>query len=486
LDDETDGTGCVTMSSQDVCFLSALELLQRYRDRGLSPVEATDAIIDQIERWEPSLNAFVTETFELARAQARHAEDEYASDRERPLLGVPVTIKDITATKGIRTTRGSLLFKDDVPEIDAPVVERMKAAGAIILGKTTTPELGWKGDSGNRVNGPAYNPWNLERTPGGSSGGASAAVAAGFGPIAQGTDGAGSIRIPAAFTGVYGIKASFGLVPNYPPSAVALLAHNGPLSRTVRDSALALNVMAGPDPRDKNSLGSTGIDYLAACDRPIDGLRIAWSPDLGYAPVHPDVAELTAQAARLFEDMGCTVEEVDPGIRDPYPELDIIWKTAQAAGVADNFNEVRDLLDPGRVPVVEAGFSINGIEMARAYAFVLEYADRWQAFMRDYDLLLTPALPVTAFKAGDDHPGDIEGVPSEYLSWTRFTYPFNITGQPAATVPCGLAGDGLPVGLQIVGRWRDDATVLAASAAFETARPWVDKIPTALASQTGG
>jgi aspartyl-tRNA(Asn)/glutamyl-tRNA(Gln) amidotransferase subunit A len=466
------------MASKDLCFLSALDLRTLYLNRELSPVETTLAVLEQIDRLEPSLNAFVTTTPELAMDQARHAEDCYRTGRtEPPLLGVPVTIKDLTATKGIRTTGGSLTQKDWVPDFDAPIVERLKQAAAIILGKTTTPEFGWKGDSGNRVNGPGFNPWDLDKTPGGSSSGAASSVATGMGVIAHGTDGAGSIRIPAAFCGVYGIKQSFGLVPNYPPSRAAALSHNGPISRTVRDSALALNVMAGPDPRDKNSLGATNIDYLAACDESISGLRVAWSPDLGYAPIDPEVRAIAEQAAQVFASLGCSIEEINPGLPDPYEHLDVIWKTGQAAGHLSNFDDVKDIIDPGRRRIVQEGFEIPGTAVAAAYAFTLEYADMWQRFMKNFDLLLTPTLPVTAFRAGDDHPGSIEGVETTYLGWTKFTYPFNVTGQPAATVPCGLASNGLPVGLQIVGRWRDDRRVLAASAAFEQARPWSEMIP---------
>jgi aspartyl-tRNA(Asn)/glutamyl-tRNA(Gln) amidotransferase subunit A len=469
------------VNEQDVCFLSALELRGLYLKRELSPVEVVQMVLERIERFEPSLNAFVTQTPELALDHARRAEDHYVSGQiDGPLLGVPITIKDITVTRGIRTTRGSLLYQDWIPDFDAPVVERMYRAGAVMLGKTTTPEMGWKGDSDNRVNGPARNPWNPERTAGGSSGGASAAVAAGFGPIAQGTDGAGSVRIPAAFCGVYGIKPSFGLIPTFPPSTVPNLAHVGPLSRTVRDSALALNVMAGPDARDKNSLGETGLDYLAACDRPIAGLRVAWTPDLGYAPIDPRVRDIAERAAREFERLGCYVDEVNPGIPDPWPELDLLWQSGQAVGYADNFDQVRDQLDQGRVPIIEAGLSANAMDVAKAHAFVMDYSEQWRRFMEHYDVLLTPTLPVTAFPAGQDFPESIEGVPSTYLGWTKFTYPFNITGQPAATVPCGLSDDGLPVGLQIVGRWRDDSTVLAASAAFESARPWREQVPSAL------
>lgn len=469
------------MADLDILFASALELRDRYLRRELSPVDVTRSVLEHIERHEPTINAFVTRTPDLAIEQARRAEDCYVSgDVDHPLLGIPVSIKDLAVTRGIRTTRGSLLYRDYIPDFDSPVSERLRRSGGIMLGKTTTSEYGWKGDSGNRVNGPARNPWNPERTPGGSSGGAAAAVTAGFGPIAHGTDGAGSVRIPAAFCGVYGIKPSYGLIPMYPSSAVPYLAHNGPLTRTVRDAALTLNVLAGPDPRDKNSLGETGIDYLAACNVPIDGLRIAWSPNLGYAPVEPAVRELAEAAARVFESLGCHVEVVDPGIPDPWPELDLIWQVGQAVAYADSFHDVKDQLDPGRAEIIERGLNADAMAVAKANASVLTYADRWRAFMESYDLLLTPTLPVTAFPAGDDHPGSVAGVKSDYLDWTRFTYPFNATGQPAATVPCGFTDEGLPVGLQIVGRWRDDVSVLAASAAFEAARPWRHHIPGAI------
>jgi aspartyl-tRNA(Asn)/glutamyl-tRNA(Gln) amidotransferase subunit A len=461
------------MGTDELCFLSALELRDLYRRRQISPVEVTRSILERIERLDSKLTAFVTTTPDLAMDQARAAEDAYASGHaEAPLLGVPISIKDITVTKGIRTTRGSLLWEDWVPDFDAPVVERVYAAGAVMLGKSTTPELGWKGDSGNRIVGATINPWKAGRTAGGSSGGAAAAVAAGMGPLSQGTDGAGSIRIPAAFCGVYGIKASFGLVPNYPASSVETLAHNGPITRTVRDSALLLNVMAGPDARDRNSLNATAIDYLAACDRSIAGLRVAWSPNLGYAPVNSEVARLVSQAAEVFAELGCEVEEVDPGIPDPFAALDVIWATGQAAAHGHDFESVRDRLDQGRVPIIERGHRLSGLDLALANVERVSYCDRWRGFMERYDLLLTPTLPITAFNAGDDHPGEINGVPTKYLSWTPFTYPFNMTGQPAATVPCGFDSNGLPAGLQIVGRWRDDVTVLAASAAFEAARPW--------------
>ena len=378
---------------------------------------------------------------------------------------------------GIRTTRGSWRYKDSVSDYDAPIIERLHEAGAVILGKTNLPEFGWKGDSTNRIIGSTHNPWKHGRTAGGSSGGGTAALAAGLGPLAQGSDGAGSIRIPASFCGVYGLKPSWGLIPQYPASAVELFSHLGPMTRTVADAALMLNVMAGADPRDRLSL-PTETDYFAALEGNIAGLRVAWSPDLGYALVDPEVREIVEKAALRFEELGCHVEEAHPNLEDPWESIvHVIWASAFAGLHLHDLETVRDQIDPGLVRVIEQGIQLSGAEVAIAYARRNDYYHAWRQFMERYDLLLTPALPVTAFPAGDDHPGQIDGQPTTYLSWTAFTYPFNITGQPAASVPCGFASDGLPVGLQIVGRWRDDVTVLRASAAFEALAPWAEKRP---------
>lgn len=459
------------MDATEICYLSATELRDHYARRALSPVEVTEATLARIERLNPRLNAFLMVTADRALAEARTAERAYApGGAPRPLEGIPVTIKDNQATKGIRTTNGSLVTRDAVPDEDAIFVGRLFAAGSVLLGKTNLPELGWKGASSNRLGAPTRNPWHPERTTGGSSSGAAAAVATGLGPLAQGGDGAGSIRIPAGFCGVYGYKSSFGLIPQ-PSSNADTLAHAGPLTRTVRDAALFLDVAAGADPRDRFSF-TTGADHVAACDGGIAGLRVAWSPDLGYAQVDPEVRELTARAAARFADLGCQVEEVDPGIPDSWPIADTIWSAAQAAYYLHNYDEVRDLLDPGRLPIIERGFQLSAATLADALRRRVAYHGAMCAFMERYDLLLTPSLPITAFAADADFPAEINGVPQTYLGWTAFTYPFNLTGQPAASIPCGFASDGLPVGLQIVGRWRDDAAVLRASAAFEAAFPW--------------
>lgn len=465
------------MSTDALCFLPATELRSRYLARELSPVEVVEAVLARIERHELVLNAYVTVTADLARDQARQAERLYARHKHpAPLLGVPISIKDLTPTKGIRTTNGSLLTKDWVPDFDAPVVERLYGAGAVILGKTNTPEYGWKGDTTNRVVGSTHNPWQHGRTAGGSSGGAAAAVAAGLGPLAQGSDGAGSIRIPASFCGVFGFKPSFGLIPL--PGNVEQVAHVGPLSRTVADAALFVDAVAGPDDRDRFSLGATGVSYAEASRAGIAGLRVAWSPDLGYASVDPAVATLTRQAALAFRDLGCQVDEVRPDFGDPCSIFEIISATSEAGewGTREKLAEVSALLDPGRLEHIELGWTFSGGDLAGAYSARTAFYMKVRAFMRDYDLLLTPTLPITAFPVGLDHPGR-SNARTEGLCWQAFTYPFNMTGQPAATVPCGLAPDGLPVGLQIIGRWRADATVLAAARSFEEARPWQQLLP---------
>jgi aspartyl-tRNA(Asn)/glutamyl-tRNA(Gln) amidotransferase subunit A len=363
-----------------------------------------------------------------------------------------------------------------MPDEDAPVVARLYAAGAVMLGKTNTPELGWKGDSGNRVFGPTYNPWRRDRTAGGSSGGAAAAVAAGLGPLAQGSDGAGSIRIPAAFCGIVGFKQSFGLVPQYPPSAVGDLSHLGPMTRTVRDAALMLNTIAGADPRDRLSW-SSGIDYLQNLDAGVQGLRVAWSPTLGYAKVAPDVLEATERAATAFAGIGAMVEQVDPGIPDPIDMLDAMWTGAMAGYFEGRLDQVKDLLDPGLRGVIERAPALAGADLANAMQRRNSYYAAMREFMDGYDVLLTPTMPQTAFTAGLDEPDGWQRSTLAPLDWTPFTYPFNLTGQPAATVPCGFDREGLPIGLQIVGRWRDDPTVLRAAVAFERAMPWSGIIP---------
>jgi aspartyl-tRNA(Asn)/glutamyl-tRNA(Gln) amidotransferase subunit A len=467
------------MDNAELCFLSATELVGRYGAGELSPVEVVEAVLERIGRLNPRLGAYCTVVEESARAEAKVAEAKQRRGEPLGALhGVPVSIKDLTLTKGIRTTRGSLLFRDYVPDFDPPLVERLRAAGAIVLGKTNTPEFGWKGVTDNRLFPPSRNPWQLERTAGGSSGGAGAAVAAGLGPLAQGSDAGGSIRIPASFCGIFGHKPSFGLVPQVPVSGGESLSHAGPMTRTVRDAALMLDVMAGPDARDRNSIPRPVASYVEGLEAGVAGLRVAWSPDLGYATVDPEVAERCAAAARRFEGLGCSLEEASPGLADPYPIMQPIYFGGLAGTFAGRYAEVRDQLDPGLAELIDQG---NRLTAADFVAAMLQRAALWEqvrTFMERFDLLLTPTIATTAFELNRVAPASVGGKPlTSFIGWTPFTFPFNLTGQPAATVPCGFTAAGLPVGLQIVGRrWADD-TVLRAAAAFEQAAPWAGRRP---------
>ncbi len=454
--------------TDDITTLDACQLLAAYGARTLDPVEVTEATLERIARLDGDINAFVTVTAERARSDARDASAAWAAGTAGPICGVPYSLKDLVTTRGIPTGRGSLVWGVEDAGFDAPVAERLAAAGGVLLGKTTTPELGWKGDSGNRRNGPCHNPWRQGRTAGGSSGGTAAAAAAGFGPLHQGSDGAGSVRIPASFCGVVGLKPTYGLVPQYPPSAIETVSHMGPITRTVADCALMLDVMAGADERDRISVDPPAGSYLAALRTPLQPLRIAWSADLSFGVVEPGVAARVAAAVDVVRDLGHDVREVALALDDPWEIERTIWEAALAAVHAPRLQECRDLLDPGLVPVIESGLALSGVEVAAAYQRRSAWVDRFRVALAGYDVLVCPTLPCTAFAAGDDHPGTVAGRVVSYLGWTTFTYPFNLTGGAALTVPCGF-DDGLPVGLQVVGRRFADATVLALGAAYEAA-----------------
>ena len=472
------------MSEAEICYLPATELARDIAERRLSPVEVVETFLGRIERLNPVVNAYCTLTADQARAAAREAEAAVQrGDPLGPLHGVPVSIKDVVVTRGIRTTRGSRLYEDFVPDEDSPIAGRLRAAGAILLGKTNTPEFGWKGVTDNQVFGPTRNPWDLERTPGGSSGGASAQVAAGLGPLAIGTDGAGSIRIPSSFGGCFGLKPSFGRVSIYPPSALEPISHAGPMTWHVRDAALMMNVIAGPDERDRNSLPADGVDYLAACapaaepGRSLEGWRVAWSPDLGYAPVEPEVRRVAEAAARRFAELGCEVEEVRLDWPCPEETEHMFFYGRLAGQLGPRLEEIGHLLDPGMAKLIEEWRGRSMIETVQAEFDRVAFWNAVRPTFERYDLLLTPTMALTAFEVGKDAPEQVCGRPDYGLGWCYFTYPFNLTGQPAASLPCGFTSAGLPVGLQIVGRRYADAAVLGAAAAFEAIAPWQGRVP---------
>lgn len=463
------------MAPDDLAFMPATQLAARIRRKEVSPVEVVEAVLARIQRVNPSLLAYCTVTADSARREAALAEAAVMrGERLGPLHGVPVGVKDLVITKGVRTTWGSRIYEQHVPEEDAPAVARLKAAGAILVGKTTTPEFGWKGATDSPLFGVSRNPWSTDRTPGGSSGGAAAAAAAGLAPLQVGTDGGGSIRIPGCFCGIVGLKPSFGLVAVYPPTATGMLSHVGPMTRTVADAALMLEVMAGRDDRDPLSFPFE-VRVLDGLAEGVRGLRVAWSPTLGCAEVEPEVRAAAEAAAQRFQDLGCRVEMVDRVFENP----DATWATLFYGGIAARLHDVlprwREQMDPGLVEIIEEGRTITGIQLGQAGFQRAAFTETVRRFFLGYDLLLTPTLPLPAFQAGlSAPPGPRSG---SRLSWVGFTYPFNLTGQPAATVPCGFTSAGLPVGLQIVGRHLEDGLVLCAAAAFEAAAPWADRRP---------
>jgi Asp-tRNA(Asn)/Glu-tRNA(Gln) amidotransferase A subunit family amidase len=468
------------MARDELCWMPAAELASAIKRKRLSPVEVVRSALARIERLNPRLNAYVTVTAEQALRAARAAERALMRRGARlgPLHGVPFSTKDLVITKGVRTTFGTPLYADNVPTEDAPMVERLKAAGAIQLGKTNTPTFGWIGATHNLLFGITRNPWDLDRTPGGSSGGASAAVAAGLGPLAIGTDGGGSIRIPASCAGIFGLKPTFGRIPVYPPSAAWSLSHIGPMTRTVRDAALMMNACAGPDARDQASLPADGTDYVKALRGSLKGLRAAWSADLGFAKVvDPEVRAACEKAARRFRELGCRVEAVNPG----WPSPKDCWETIFCGGIATRLApylpDRRSDIDPGLARIVEGALRWPPTRYVQAWFDRLAWAEHVRRFFERYDLLLTPTIAAPPFEVGLDNIREIAGRPVEDYDWIPFTFPFNMTGHPAASVPCGFTAAGLPVGLQIVGRRFADALVLRAAAAFEEAAPWGERRP---------
>jgi aspartyl-tRNA(Asn)/glutamyl-tRNA(Gln) amidotransferase subunit A len=468
------------MASDELCWMPAADLAAAIARKKVSPVEVVDAVLGRIDKTKV-LNAYVTVDAEGARQAARAAERTLTkrSARPGPLHGVPFSVKDLIWTKGMRTTFGTPLYRDNVPAEDAPVVARLKAAGGILIGKTNTPTLGWIGITDNLLFGVTRNPWNLERTPGGSSGGAGAAVAAGLAPLAVGTDGGGSIRKPAAFCGIFGHKPSYGRWPLYPHGAAWSLSHAGPMTRTVKDAALMMNVCSGPDERDQYSLPADGVDYVHALKGRLKGLRVAYSETLGFAPaVAAEVRAATARAAGAFRELGCRVTTVDPGWPSPYE----CWRTTFLGGIATRLAahlDRRDQIDAGLQPLIDEMLKSSPIRYTQAWFDRLAWWQHARAFFERYDLLLSPAVATVAFGLGILWPTEVDGKAVDREAGSVFTFPFNMTGQPAASVPCGFTREGLPIGLQIVGRRFDDVTVLRAAAAFEAARPWAQHRPSA-------
>ncbi|MGH6627419.1 MAG: amidase [Burkholderiaceae bacterium] len=456
----------------DLADCTATELLQLYRTRQASPVEATQAVLERIDRLNPQLNAFCHVAHASASQAAIESEARWTAGRPcGPLDGVPVSIKDLILTQGMPTLRGSHTVEADQPwEVDAPATARLREAGAVILGKTTTPEFGCKGETNSPRSGITRNPWNLDKTPGGSSGGAAAAVAAGMGPLAVGTDGAGSVRIPAAFCGNFGLKPSFGRVPAYPLSPFGTVAHLGPHTMSVSDAALMMNVLKQPDARDWTSLPPDASDYSVGLNDGLRGLKIAYSPTLGYARnVHPEVAAAVAGAVQQLEAMGAQVEQVDPGFEDPLEISTGLWFVGAWTLWNTLSPEQQAVTDPDFRAQAMLGAKLSALQVQQLQLRRGDLGAQMRQFMQRWDLLVTPSVAVPAFEARP--AGHSVMAPGAMLGWTPFSYPFNLTQQPACTIPCGLTADGLPIGLQLVGPMFGDALVLRAARAYESLRP---------------
>ncbi len=453
----------------DLTELTAVQLLDGYRKGEFSPLDATRAALERAERIQPEVNAFVRLTADEALARADASAGRWRRGEPAGLLdGVPVTVKDILLMRGAPTLRGSKTISEQGSwDEDAPSVARLRAHGAVFLGKTTTPEYGWKGVTDSPLSGVTRNPYDPSRTAGGSSGGAAAAVALGAGPLALGTDGGGSVRIPAAFCGVFGLKPTYGRVPLYPASAFGTLAHVGPLTRDAADAALLLDVIGVPDSRDWSALPAAPGSFVAGLSGGVRGLRVAYSPSFGgQVAVRPGVAAAVRRAVERLAGLGAYVEETDPDFTDPVDAFHTLWFSGAARVVQHLGPHQRELLDPGLREICGTGARRTALDYLAAVDVRMELGRRMGRFHDGYDLLVTPTLPLTAFEAGAEVPKGSGH--RRWTGWTPFTYPFNMTQQPAASVPVGTDGDGLPVGLQIVAaRHRDDLVLRAAHALYE-------------------
>jgi aspartyl-tRNA(Asn)/glutamyl-tRNA(Gln) amidotransferase subunit A len=473
------------MPDADTTQLTAVQLRDAISRGEVSPVEAVRAVLDRIGRLQPALNAFITVCAEPALDQARAAEVALVQGRELgPLHGVPFTVKDLVATRGVRTTYGSLIFEDHVPDHDAVVVARLKAAGAILIGKTTTPEFGQKGLTEAPLFGRTRNAWRADRTCGGSSGGAAVAVAAGLGPLAIGTDGGGSTRIPAACNGIVGFKQSLGSVPSdHAEDAFGNISYVTPMARTVLDCALMLDVMAGPDPSDPHTLNRPRHAYAQAARTQSDlrGVRVAWRPYLGNRKVAAETLRLCKSAALAFGELGATVLEMADDFRNSEDLWLVVNGSYRLAQYGHHLAAHRARMDPTLVAQLDRAAGYSAQELYRAIFQRTGLYRQVQAWFDQADIVVTPTLARNALALDHDFfaPIDIDGEPVDTLrrAWYPYTLPFNMTGHPALSIPCGWDSEGLPLGLQLVGRIGEDARLLHAAALFEQLRPWAQRWP---------
>ncbi|RKR07662.1 aspartyl-tRNA(Asn)/glutamyl-tRNA(Gln) amidotransferase subunit A [Kushneria sinocarnis] len=458
------------MSDTDLGTMDAGQLSELFRTGKASPLEATRAALDRIDRFNDQVNAFVHVDREGAEKAARASARRWGQGQQlSPIDGVPTSLKDLTEVAGMPAREGSLTTTDTPCEHDAPPVQRLREAGAVLLGKTNTPEFGWKGVTDNQVFGATCNPWDTGLTPGGSSGGAAAAAALNMGVLHQGGDSGGSIRIPAAFTGVFGFKPTFGWTPQWPPAKMPTLSHIGPLTRNVRDAAHMLNAIGRYHYHDPYAVRGQPEDWGVDLDKDLRGLRIAYSPDLGYAKVDPQVADRVREAARKLEALGAEVEEIHPGFESPIGIFQTIWFTASLELYTQSSERERQLLDPGLVAKAHRAESWSAVELFHAEAERARLTMALERFNQEYHLVMTPSVPLEPFAINQEVPPG-SGM-QDWEEWSPFSYPFNLSQQPAASVPCGFTDRGLPVGFQLAGGKYDDIRVLRACNAYMKAHP---------------
>ena len=471
------------MDDISLAFTPAWRQRDMIAAKQVSPVELVELYLRRIDALNPQLNAYLTVVGDMALGWAKDAEAAVMrGDDLAPLHGVPISIKDLNATKGIRTTNGSLIFKDDVPDADDIVAERIRASGAIILGKTNTPEMGHKGSTENRLGPPCRNPWDTTRTPGGSSGGAAAGQVAGLSALSQGSDGGGSIRIPASYCGLYGIKGTQGRVPSITtaPGGWGQLGQNGPITSTVKDSAILLQALSGPDDRDPLCIRTQPPDFSANLGKGVMGLRIGWTPNFGSAPVDPEVRTACEAAALAFQDLGAHVEDANINIdyEEAFDTMDTIMFSDRAANNGVHLEENADLLDDTLRPLIEEAMTWSARKLAFALRSFEWHRYNFARIFDKYDLLLSPVMATPAFTIGEP-PQVIDGQPvmSEFWGFNPFNFLINMSGQTAASIPCGFTEGGLPIGLHMIGDKGQESLVLQASSAYEEAHPWAHLHP---------
>ena len=470
------------MNKEDICFMSACEMAEKIKTQELTSQEITELIIERIEKINPVINAYCIPTFDLARDTAKKADEAIKKGEKRGLLhGVPISIKDEMIIKGIRTTFGSKIYENFIPSEDDTCVKRLKDAGCVILGKTNMPEFGHHGFTRNLIFGETVNPWNLEKTPGGSSGGAAAAVASGLGPLALGADAGGSIRSPSSFCGLFGIKSSIGRVPVYPTTGVLseiLLDQYGPIVRYVKDAALMLDVIKGVHHADRFTLPNQNLSYFENLENKPKKLKIGYSLNLGFVKaLEPIVEEKVLTAVKKFEELGYSVEEAKIKLKRPEYVFNIIFSSWFAYDLKTHFKKWKDQMSPTLVKFIEAGSTYSILDYLKAIDLRKKMYGEICRFFNDYDLLITPTMAVLPFDKGTDGPTVINGKGVPPTGFTAFTFPFNLTGHPAASIPCGWSSDNLPVGMQIIGNRFNELLILQASSAFEEIAPWQDKRP---------